>query len=43
MSKKKKVWRIITDVLAVLGVLFIVYMSVMIYQERKKLIKIDPN
>ena len=43
MSKKKKVWRIITDILAVLGALFIAFIAVMLHEEQKKKIPCDPN
>lgn len=36
MNKKKKVWRIITGILAVLGALFIAFIAVMLHEEQKK-------
>ena len=43
MNKKKKVWRIITGILAVLGALFIAFIAVMLHEEQKKKIPCDPN
>lgn len=43
MNKKKKVWRIITGILAVLGALFIAFIAVMLHEKQKKKIPCDPN
>ena len=43
MNKKKKVWRIITGILAVLGALFIAFIAVMLHEEQKKKIPCDSN